>query len=721
MLKVALAEMPPHVMLGAGTPPAGASAGCPPGRRLHLGYLAAKTAATGTTANGQGPLRDLGGGDPLSLSAAPAAPPIGRKDSPMLSKKWANLKLWGGTSQLGTSRPALSPLARGDTDATDDVATASTIPPGNEMAQRSGGSAGSQPGSQPGKAHAGSLSNRLKGWGQRKGKGRSTPGLIPWDQFAGGNPKSVKPDTPAPASPAPASPADDDEPGAVAADAAAGSGTGTGTGGASHTAVVAATSSLRFWRSSKGKHTAADVANGNAAAAAAEGSAAADTDLDADQADTAVAGSSSHAAAVGATPRFWRSTKGKQPAPDAELLEMLQAERVRFVAEGFGDGILISTLQGIRCTSMRCDTASGDGPAVGHHRIHSSQDLPGYDLVLGRLDHRENLLEIAELDALADLEVCWEWCAAGQLGQLPGSTPMPATAATAAKKVDVIEQTFHHVSTMLTPALVAEIAAVFVFAITHSGGAPGLVRSVTRWTLDLKNGHGAVFEGTSEATAADAEIALSRVAMLRLLDRSIDPMMAVLLGEVKVTGDTMVALKLSSLQPILNRARVHIAKAAASPCTVDSGAKDGLAPAGGGGKCDGKRFDETAETETAETETLLSPHGHGGDFHHGRDRMDSASNASDDGADGGLSDSDDSDDDVLLLQFDRTGGDGDGRRTKATRSMSRSWAADGAVLPTELNLLDVGAMEAIGFDCGQCIPQAWIDDDDDDVSIGQAM
>lgn len=229
------------------------------------------------------------------------------------------------------------------------------------MAQRSGGSAGSQPGSQPGKAHAGSLSNRLKGWGQRKGKGRSTPGLIPWDQFAGGNPKSVKPDTPAPASPAPASPADDDEPGAVAADAAAGSGTGTGTGGASHTAVVAATSSLRFWRSSKGKHTAADVANGNAAAAAAEGSAAADTDLDADQADTAVAGSSSHAAAVGATPRFWRSTKGKQPAPDAELLEMLQAERVRFVAEGFGDGILISTLQGIRCTSMRCDTASGDG------------------------------------------------------------------------------------------------------------------------------------------------------------------------------------------------------------------------------------------------------------------------------------------------------------------------------------------------------------------------
>lgn len=87
MLKVALAEMPPHVMLGAGTPPAGASAGCPPGRRLHLGYLAAKTAATGTTANGQGPLRDLGGGDPLSLSAAPAAPPIGRKDSPMLSKK----------------------------------------------------------------------------------------------------------------------------------------------------------------------------------------------------------------------------------------------------------------------------------------------------------------------------------------------------------------------------------------------------------------------------------------------------------------------------------------------------------------------------------------------------------------------------------------------------------------------------------------------------------
>ena len=198
-------------------------------------------------------------------------------------------------------------------------------------------------------------------------------------------------------------------------------------------------------------------------------------------------------------------------------------------------------------------------------------------------------------------------------------------------------------------------------------------------------------------------------------------MMAVLLGEVKVTGDTMVALKLSSLQPILNRARVHIAKAAASPCTVDSGAKDGLAPAGGGGKCDGKRFDETAETETAETETLLSPHGHGGDFHHGRDRMDSASNASDDGADGGLSDSDDSDDDVLLLQFDRTGGDGDGRRTKATRSMSRSWAADGAVLPTELNLLDVGAMEAIGFDCGQCIPQAWIDDDDDDVSIGQAM
>jgi hypothetical protein len=171
-------------------------------------------------------------------------------------------------------------------------------------------------------------------------------------------------------------------------------------------------------------------------------------------------------------------------------------------------------------------------------------------------------------------------------------------------------------------------------------------------------------------------------------------MMAVLMGEVKVTGHTSQALKLSSLQPILNQARDRAAKAAASDlstrCKAAPGAEDDQ---------DGH---EAPVKMLSVDESPLSLVGGDHYYQHRRDRLDSASNASDDGR---SSDSDSDADDVLILQSER---DRDGRRAKAA----------GAELPPELNLLDTGAMEAIGFDCGQCIPQAWIDDDDDDVSIG---
>ena len=175
-------------------------------------------------------------------------------------------------------------------------------------------------------------------------------------------------------------------------------------------------------------------------------------------------------------------------------------------------------------------------------------------------------------------------------------------------------------------------------------------------------------------------------------------MMAVLMGEVKVTGDTSQALKLSSLQPILNQARDRAAKAAGS----DSSTRCTAAGPGAEDDQDGHEAPVKLLVGGGD-ESPLSLVGGDHHYHHRRDRLDSASNASDDGR---SSDSDSDADDVLILQSERE--HDDGRRAKAA----------GAVLPPELNLLDAGAMEAIGFDCGQCIPQAWIDDDDDDVAIG---
>lgn len=87
------------------------------------------------------------------------------------------------------------------------------------------------------------------------------------------------------------------------------------------------------------------------------------------------------------------------------------------------------------------------------------------------------------------------------------------------------------------PELSDEVGAVYQFDVTGPEGGS--------WTVDLRESPGAVRTGPTEE--ADCVVSVSQQDLAGILDGSVDPQMAFMMGRIKVAGNFMVATRLRAL------------------------------------------------------------------------------------------------------------------------------------------------------------------------------
>ena len=122
------------------------------------------------------------------------------------------------------------------------------------------------------------------------------------------------------------------------------------------------------------------------------------------------------------------------------------------------------------------------------------------------------------------------------------------------------------------PELVGKVAASYLFKITSPDSA---------WVVDLKNGPGAVTEGTGPA---DCTLEISEADFIDMTTGKSDPMKLFTTGKLKISGNVMASQKLSFLQKMdPDQAKAAVAKARAAggpgqPAATPTSAKRALAP-----------------------------------------------------------------------------------------------------------------------------------------------
>jgi NAD(P)-dependent dehydrogenase (short-subunit alcohol dehydrogenase family)/acyl dehydratase/putative sterol carrier protein len=142
----------------------------------------------------------------------------------------------------------------------------------------------------------------------------------------------------------------------------------------------------------------------------------------------------------------------------------------------------------------------------------------------------------------------------------------PAAAVAGATTWDVFIAIKDHVERH--PDLVGSIGTVFLFKVKDPDAA---------WTLDLKNGKGAVVEGAPPT--ADCTLEISEADFLDMTSGKSDPMKLFTTGKLKISGNVMASQKLSFLQkidPAQAMAAVKKARAsgAAAPAATTAAKKD---------------------------------------------------------------------------------------------------------------------------------------------------
>lgn len=120
------------------------------------------------------------------------------------------------------------------------------------------------------------------------------------------------------------------------------------------------------------------------------------------------------------------------------------------------------------------------------------------------------------------------------------------------------------------PGVVKRVQGVYAFNITNTDG------SKANWVVDLKNGNGAVTQGTG---AADCTITIGATDFVDLMQGKLNGQQAFMGGKLKIGGNMMLAMKLSELTKSLNAgqaaAPAAAAPAAATPAAAASNS-DGL-------------------------------------------------------------------------------------------------------------------------------------------------
>ncbi|NXH19727.1 DHB4 enzyme, partial [Bucco capensis] len=88
--------------------------------------------------------------------------------------------------------------------------------------------------------------------------------------------------------------------------------------------------------------------------------------------------------------------------------------------------------------------------------------------------------------------------------------------------------------------LVKKVNAVFQWDITKDG------KTATQWTIDLKNGSGAVYQGPARSSA-DTTFTLSDEDFMGVVQQKINPQKAFFSGKLKVKGNIMLSQKLEMI------------------------------------------------------------------------------------------------------------------------------------------------------------------------------
>ncbi|XP_071039115.1 peroxisomal multifunctional enzyme type 2 isoform X3 [Parasteatoda tepidariorum] len=118
--------------------------------------------------------------------------------------------------------------------------------------------------------------------------------------------------------------------------------------------------------------------------------------------------------------------------------------------------------------------------------------------------------------------------------------PQPKVDAEPAMKCDKI---FMNLGEKLkkNPDLAASIKTVYQWNILKSG------KHVSTWTLDLKNGSGAVYKGTPKHDKPDCTFILEDELFTKIMDGSTDPQRAFMSGKLKITGNVLASQKLQAI------------------------------------------------------------------------------------------------------------------------------------------------------------------------------
>ena len=132
---------------------------------------------------------------------------------------------------------------------------------------------------------------------------------------------------------------------------------------------------------------------------------------------------------------------------------------------------------------------------------------------------------------------------------------------------------FSELGKNMSADLVKAVGAVYQWNITQGG------KVAAQWTVDLKNGSGAVKDGAA-SPKADCTLTLADDDLMALFAGTLDPMKAFMSGKLKIAGNVMLSQKLKALfesnKSKVSAAQATVAPAAAAPAAAPAKPSTGL-------------------------------------------------------------------------------------------------------------------------------------------------
>ena len=103
-----------------------------------------------------------------------------------------------------------------------------------------------------------------------------------------------------------------------------------------------------------------------------------------------------------------------------------------------------------------------------------------------------------------------------------------------------VKEIFDNMTSVFNPGAAAGLDAIFQFEITGEGGG--------NWNVAIKDGACEIKEGTHDAPTATLSMAVET--WLAIANKELNAMQAFMSGQLKATGDIMLASRIEQLFPL---------------------------------------------------------------------------------------------------------------------------------------------------------------------------